>query len=469
MFLHSQSTLLCQQVGALLLLEPSLVHARDFRTAMRQRMAALPALRLRLERPGSRWRRPQWITDDHIDFSDRICQVSVGENGTPESLGEAVDSFFSAPCDPGRNPWEMMLVQGLPLGRTAVVVKVHHAVWDSHAIIATLSQLFDEVTPHGAPSWAGAARASSMPGPARAGPAAGPRSCWPGALARVRGAARVTRGFGHLAAAGRAPRVSVCGPFTSHHRRYVPFKLPARDIALTARSLDTGITDFILTVITDALGRLLRSRGEDTAGRAIRIAVPRARPSQAGQHGRSRGNRTTAVCVDLPLGPLPPAERLSAVRGQVTSHLRRGEQDAAALALRAMNLLPQPVQRRTAALLYQDRWFNLLVSVFPGIRRRHWLLGARVEEVYPVLALADGVGLAIGVMTWEGSLSIGILIPPLSPMWTCSRRISATRSATTSAPPDGLPWPDPVGYGVRWRAAEGGDPPSVWGGLSVPR
>ena len=26
-----------------------------------------------------------------------------------------------------------------------------------------------------------------------------------------------------------------------------------------------------------------------------------------------------------------------------------------------------------------------------------------------MLALADGVGLAIGVMTWEGSLSIGIL------------------------------------------------------------
>ena len=26
-----------------------------------------------------------------------------------------------------------------------------------------------------------------------------------------------------------------------------------------------------------------------------------------------------------------------------------------------------------------------------------------------MLALADGVGLAIGVMTWEGSLSVGIL------------------------------------------------------------
>jgi hypothetical protein len=64
---------------------------------------------------------------------------------------------------------------------------------------------------------------------------------------------------------------------------------------------------------------------------------------------------------------------------------------------------------RACALLYQDRWLNLLVSGFPGIRRSHRVLGARVAEVYPVLTLADGVGLAIGVMAWEQSLSIGTL------------------------------------------------------------
>lgn len=29
--------------------------------------------------------------------------------------------------------------------------------------------------------------------------------------------------------------------------------------------------------------------------------------------------------------------------------------------------------------------------------------------MYPVLALADGVGITIGAMTWERSLSVGIL------------------------------------------------------------
>jgi Putative Actinobacterial Holin-X, holin superfamily III/WS/DGAT C-terminal domain len=74
-----------------------------------------------------------------------------------------------------------------------------------------------------------------------------------------------------------------------------------------------------------------------------------------------------------------------------------------------MGLFPPPVQRRTAARLYQRRWFSMLVSIFPGARRSHLVLGVGVEEVYPVLALADGVGLAVGAMTWERSLSVGIL------------------------------------------------------------
>jgi hypothetical protein len=59
--------------------------------------------------------------------------------------------------------------------------------------------------------------------------------------------------------------------------------------------------------------------------------------------------------------------------------------------------------------VYHRRWFNMLVSVFPGMRQQYRLLGARVTEVYPVLALADGVGLALGAMTWAGTMSVGIL------------------------------------------------------------
>jgi len=227
--------------------------------------------------------------------------------------------------------------------------------------------------------------------------------------ASFQAAARAVQGLAHLAAAGAAPAVSVCGPFTAGRRRYLPVTLPARDVAKTARNLNASINDVLLAIIAEALSGLLRSRGEDTTGRTIRIAVPRARPGAAGTYRRPSGNRSAAVALDLPIGPLPLTERLKLVRGQIDVHLHRGEPDASALVLRALNFLPPPLQRRTAAQLYQRRWFNMLVSIFPGTRRAHRLLGARVEEVYPVLALADGVGLAVGAMTWERSLSVGIL------------------------------------------------------------
>lgn len=389
LFLHAQTPLLCQQVGAVLVLEPQPMTIGDFRAAIRERMRGVPELRRRLERPPNRWRRPRWVTDDGIDFTARIRPVTLAGQGFGAALRDVVDSFFSAACDPCRNPWEMLLVRGVPAGGLAVVVKVHHTFGDGHAIIATLSKLFDP--------------APGEPHHVRRPP----RALRPGD--RALRAAHAVRGLGHLIAAGTAPQVSVCGPFTGPLRRYVPVTLAAREVAVTARRLGVSIADLLLTVIAESLSRLLRSRGEQTAGRSVRAAMPRAQPTPTIRRGCPPANRSAAVAVDLPVGPLAPTERLAAISGQAQAHVRRGEVAASAMVLRAMNFLPPPAAARAAAQLYRCRWFNLLVSIFPGVRRGHRLLGARVREVHPVLALADGAGLAIGAMTWEHSLSVGIL------------------------------------------------------------
>ena len=392
LFLYAQGPLLSQQVGAVLLLEPTAPGIGALRAAVRERAALVPALGYRLEAAASRWRRPRWVADDDIDIRSRVREMRCGEDGNPRTSGGVIDAFFSQGCDPYRSPWEIWLIPGAPGDRTAVAVKIHHALGDSHGIITALTRLLDPET--GAiPAFTAGRR------PARREDGSG----------RVREGLRVLRGFGHLVAAGTAPDIAVCGDFTAADRRFASTALPARDVARTARGLDTQICDLLLTLTAEALGRLLRSRGEETAGQSARIAVPRASSgSGPGPGGRPR-NRTAAVTLDVPVWETTPVERLTAVRGQVAAHVRRGDDAAAAMVLRSMNLLPPPLQRRAAVQLYQRRWFNLLVSVFPGTRRRYRLLGARVEAAYPVLALADGVGLAIGAMTWERSLSVGVL------------------------------------------------------------
>jgi diacylglycerol O-acyltransferase / wax synthase len=103
---------------------------------------------------------------------------------------------------------------------------------------------------------------------------------------------------------------------------------------------------------------------------------------------------------------------VTAVRAVRQVRLQRGDAEASAFVLRAMNLLPAPLQRVIARTAFTSRRFSLIVSVFPGTRQSRRLLGAQVTEVFPVLALADGVGLALGAVTWGRSLSIGIMADP---------------------------------------------------------
>lgn len=393
LFLHAQNARLCQQVGTVLLLETDSLSVSDFRAEITKRVRRVPALRRRLQQPPSRWRRPRWITESGVEVGRRIDAITLGPGNTDRSLRETADAFFSEPTDPWRAPWAMLLVRGLPGRRTAIMVKVHHTLGGSHAIIAALTQLFDKPPLSSAP---GRAARHTHPQPRR----------------RTQQTARTVSGLWHLAKAGRAPVTSLCGRSNSEHRRYIPLALAAREVAITARTLNAGIAELLLAVIAEAIGRLLRSRGEVTAGQVVRAAVPRAQAPPAGGQQAQPSNRSAVVSMDLPVGPLSPAERLRAVSQQYQDHLRHGEPGAAAFVLRAMNALPPPLQRLSAVLVYHHRWFNLLVSIFPGVRGQHHLLGVPVAEVYPVLALADGVGLAIGAMTWGKSLSVGILADP---------------------------------------------------------
>jgi diacylglycerol O-acyltransferase / wax synthase len=190
-------------------------------------------------------------------------------------------------------------------------------------------------------------------------------------------------------------------------------------VTITARRLRASPADLVLALVAEALSHQMSARGEP-ASRTIRVMVPRTlRTTRRGGSRRARANgpetdrlpanQTAGVLLDLPLGPMSLDERTSAVRDVRRARLRRGDEDAAAFVLGAMNLLPLPLQRAFTRAVYTSRRFNLIVSVFPGMRRPCHLLGTEIGAVFPVLALADGVGLAVGAMTWGRSMSVGLL------------------------------------------------------------
>jgi diacylglycerol O-acyltransferase / wax synthase len=409
-FLHAQTESCPQQVGAVVLLDGPGVDLAGLRSSVSARVGELPLLRRRLIPALGRWARPRWAIDESLDVRSRVTEI-IADDPSRTSLEQIVGHYFAEPVDPSEAAWQLLLVRTASGGPSAIVVKAHHALGDSYALISELSGLFD-------PRGGGSRREVAV---------APRRKTRPPGRHRASTAFRVTRGLVGLALAARPGPIGVDGGVADHRREFAAVSLNAKMVAAQARLLGAGTVDLVLAVAAGALAPLIAGQGQPAVGRTVRAMVPcslrsaghlptgRGVPARAGAAsggGSGPGNRIAGVMLDLPVGPMSLAERVAAVRAERMARLRRGDADASAFVLHAMNILPSPLQRAIARTAFTSRRFSLIVSVFPGTRQPRQLHGAEVTEVFPVLALADGVGLAVGAMTWGRSLSIGIMSDP---------------------------------------------------------
>src|SRR6185312_7553213 len=214
-----------------------------------------------------------------------------------------------------------------------------------------------------------------------------------------------------LARAGVAPDTPLSGRRSgSRPARHAFVTLPDAAVRRAARSVGVGTSDLIVGVVTEALARFLAERGTPAPAGTVRAMVPRT--MRAGSSG-GPGNRTSAVRVDLPVRPMAPAERARAGRDAVAAALAAGQPAGASFVLRLAAGLPAPLHARVVRLLYRSTWFDVIVSVIPGPRTARWFGPARVEQAWAVLPLGEGVGLAVGVLTWDGKVSVAVTWDPV--------------------------------------------------------
>ncbi|MBO0848852.1 MAG: DUF1298 domain-containing protein, partial [Pseudonocardia sp.] len=387
-----------QQLGAVISLEPlpsgaaldpDRVAAR-LREHLAQRAYALPMLRRRLWTGTGRW--PRWLAEEDLDPTRHIDAAVVGTRDA-QTWDDAAAEFFDTPVPTDRPPWRLRVLADRASGRIAVLATMHHALGDGLAVTATLSELMDDAPPP---------VLRPVPPVPEAASGAG--------RARVVGAVRLARGLVGLATAGRAAvgASGVSGPA----RRYVTASLPAPKVRAVARELRTSTTALLLGVLGEALHR--HGVPATTSNGRLRTAVPLT-TRRVRRGGEAVGNDTAAVMLDLPVGVVVGAARRDAVRRRITlvaTELARmdraGHSAAAAFAVRVLGVLPAVAHRRVARLVYGGRFFSMIASVMPGRRRELRALGGRVCAVHPLLPLADGVGLAVGFVSWGEVLGVGV-------------------------------------------------------------
>jgi WS/DGAT/MGAT family acyltransferase len=191
------------------------------------------------------------------------------------------------------------------------------------------------------------------------------------------------------------------------HRRYAVVRQQLDDYKEVKNQLGGTVNDVVLTVVSGALAKWLRSRGVRTEGLEMRALVPDSVRTKEEQG--TLGNRLTVMRGPLPVYIRDPVARLRFVR-QAMDGLKESKQAVGAATLAAVNnLAPPTILAQASRLNFSTRLFNLIVTNIPGPQLPLYVLGRELQDLFPVAFLPEHHALAVAIMSYNGKIEYGLL------------------------------------------------------------
>lgn len=429
-FLSAESDATPMHIGAVQLFEAGSAIAPDgaidlgaFRCRIASVLHLAPRCRQRLAwTPVERW--PVWIDDPAFDVDQHVRCLSLARPGTVEQLNAMAAWLLERPLDRSRPLWEMWLVEGLRDGRLAVVSKFHHSMIDGHAGVELAQILLSPdptiqivpalpFTPRPPPSsWGLLAdewrRRSDLAGDVvHALRASEPRRVMSDLSARVRAL------VGLAAATLRPTPAAHLHGIVTPKRRFATLAFPLSVVRDVKRAAGCTLNDVVLAIVAGAARRRLLRLGLDPARTEFRVAAPVdvRRPDD-----HEFGNRVSSWIVPLPVAEADPGRRLDRIV-ETTTRLKR---DRASLGVETLMYLAEwlPTAALSAGSRLASAPIRMIVTNVPGPPFPLYSLGARLEDLYPVVPLMQKMGLGIALFSYDGTLFWGFnaswdLVPDL--------------------------------------------------------
>jgi diacylglycerol O-acyltransferase / wax synthase len=208
-----------------------------------------------------------------------------------------------------------------------------------------------------------------------------------------------------------APQLSINHP-VGRHRRFLGVTVPLDDVKRVREAFGGTINDVVLAGIAGGLARLLEARGELRPGLQLKVMCPvsvRPNTERGDDEQLALGNRVSAMIFPIPVGEPDPAVRLAAVRA-TTAGLKERKQAVGASTLMDLTQYAAPTLLGLAArAAHHQRFFNVVSTNVPGPQVPLYCMGARMIEAFPMVPLSRNLGLGIAVLSYCGSLQIGLL------------------------------------------------------------
>ena len=402
-----------QDIGALAMLDGTTLldpagelRIDAVREAIAARLPLVPRFRQVIHVPGRGLGGPLWVDAVRFDIRDHVVARTLPPGTGQTGLLAVTEELRSQRFDPSRPLWRMWLMPGLPDGRVALFVKLHHAIADGMAAMTTIAAFLDAdpqapVTP--ASPW--------TPAPAppdrdlfidnaqrhlQAAARAGSMLVRPGAT--LRQARQAWPAIRELLAEKPATRTSLdrmVGP----GRSLAVIRSSLEEVKTVAHAHGATVNDVLLALTAGGLRAVLRGRGEPVTGITVRAYVPVSLRPRA--DGPQQGNLIAQMAVPLAMREPDAGEELRRIAAQTTARKARARTSLG-------TLIRGRLMRRLVLFAVMRQRVNVTTASIPGPAVPLYLTGARVLEVFPVLPLIANEPLGVGALSYAGAFNIGV-------------------------------------------------------------
>ncbi len=372
---------------------------------------------------------PRWVVDPDFDLDYHLRRVALPAPGTLRQLLDLAEVTLQSPLDTSRALWEAVYVEGLEEGRSALLIKLSHAITDGLGGLALFEQVYDtEPDPEPRPmppvpvprdlNGNDLLRSSlrRLPGTtfhvgrkllASAAGTAVRLAAQPGAT--------VTEALGFADSAVRVLRPPPAEPSPLLRRRSLVsrthvLELPLADLRAAAKSVvvsggggppggsrvsgghggvgppgassvsggrggsTASVNDAYLAALCGGLGRYHEVLGVPVD--ALPLALPVS--LRTGDDPAS-GNRFAGVTIAAPVGEPDPVERIKRIREQVIARRSEPAIDVIGRLAPVLSLLPDEALHGVIDRITPP---DIQASNVPGYAQETFLAGARVHRQY---------------------------------------------------------------------------------------
>ncbi|OCB30568.1 diacylglycerol O-acyltransferase [Mycobacterium malmoense] len=400
-------------IGTLAVIDGPVPNPQELAATLSERVRDMPRFTQLVHKHAFDLAAPGWIEDTNFDIGHHVRMVALPPPGDDSALFRLIADLMERRLDRDHPLWECWIIEGLPVGRWAMLVKIHHCLADGIAIVRMITRLADPGTGE---TYAGDIRAAKEPPPSivlsaglRRDPRTWARGLWRASVATTSTAAHTAMGATEFIAGLLAPAggSSLRGP-VSTMRRYSAARVSMKDVETVCQAFGVTLNDVALAAITDSFRTVLLRRGEKLRRNSLHTMIP---VSVRSPNSMDRTDiRVSAMLSSLPVEEHDPVRRLKTVHARLGRIKASGERQAAKAFVTLTNYLPFAVNAWTVRVLTRlpQRSVVTLATNVPGPRRRLQFLGRPVEQLLPIPPIALQLRTVISMLSYVDELAIGV-------------------------------------------------------------